>query len=71
MHSYKVRLKVSRGVLARHKGTGVTVLQLVFPVQTFAKGNCAMLHGCADEILAKNKRVEWSFQKVKIFFPGC
>ena len=31
------------------------MIQLVFRVQTFAKGNCAMLCGCADEILSKNK----------------
>jgi hypothetical protein len=30
------------------------VVQLVFRVQKFAKGNCVMLRGCADEILAKN-----------------
>ena len=31
------------------------MVQLVFRVRTFAKGNCIMLRGCADEILAKNK----------------
>ena len=32
-------------------------------------GTCGIRH--PQEILAKNKRVEWPFQKAKIFFPGC
>ena len=42
--------------------------QLVFRVQTFAKGNCAMLRRCVDEILAKNTGVTIVFESYRVSF---
>jgi hypothetical protein len=47
---------------------GVTVVQLVFRVQTFAKGNCAMLRRCVDEILAKNTGATIVFESYRVSF---
>ena len=47
---------------------GVTVVQLVFRVQTFAKGNCAMLRRCVNEILAKNTGATIVFESYRVSF---
>ena len=47
---------------------GATVVQLVFRVQTFAKGNCAMLRRCVDEILAKNTGATIVFESYRVSF---
>jgi hypothetical protein len=46
----------------------LAVFQLVFRVQTFAKGNCAMLRRCVDEILAKNTGATIVFESYRVSF---